>query len=872
MGFLRYVYSERLTHALADTKRPRDSATSRHDTEIVATGGCGMRPDPDDALFEMWARATEPETAPWVIKNLKVPGSLAMRCRYELLADGNAAVHGPEAFLITRTKWDQQTTLVTQGDDAIDRFDLDAAEVAFTRLRASHDGHEFPLALIDGEIGLGQVAHHRERPELAVKHLTTALTFARSAGYLYAQVRASIVLGEMLVASGSAKQAHGHFLDALLIAAERDWRIDEANALIGVGHALERLRLTLSAMQALLDAFEIFESIGAQGGLANAALLLGDVCRREGWSDDAAGWYRQAAAFAHSSRTRVAEANAWDGLGETLLALGDWDEAAKAQRRAYELSAEYPRGRAHSALGLGRVAFARGEIDEARDWFSEALDGYLGIDDLASAANSYESLARVELRTGDVTAALDRRWAAVASIEQIRAAQPLHDHQGEYFRRYRHFYHRAMTFAIEASNLELFVATFEAIAGRRLASLLASTANPEEARLLAGLVQEADSQARLLPLPKESVDNRRQVVQAMGNLAARSALPDLAARALEDVVAATYRPFDRESASEIWDNLGSAPVLAVALLDDSSDLAWMLRGAATEVHVGLHKVDSETASLIKDLARVGLPAMATPDLLGPLGALLPAELVDLIITLDAITIVPAGNLWAVPWLALPISDGSILGELLPITVMPSLTLAATLAAPARKRPIRVGVWRSPSVRAHKIRGFTGVRSVDEVLYSSASEAKRSLLLGDVDLAVIVAHGTPRVGLVHALELDDDTTLVPAELLLASPPAELVLISCWGARVPAQEGDPLSLATLAVLRGTTSAIASTSEIADDGSATLLVNMLLKQSAAHELPIALHLALRRWLSHSEHRQGYLSRWAPLIAIGTLQGGTT
>jgi hypothetical protein len=44
-------------------------------------------------------------------------------------------------------------------------------------------------------------------------------------------------------------------------------------------------------------------------------------------------------------------------------------------------------------------------------------------------------------------------------------------------------------------------------------------------------------------------------------------------------------------------------------------------------------------------------------------------------------------------------------------------------------------------------------------------------------------------------------LTPAEMYASTPPKSLALLACWGARDPGQSsGDPLTLATIALARG------------------------------------------------------------------------
>ena len=100
------------------------------------------------------------------------------------------------------------------------------------------------------------------------------------------------------------------------------------------------------------------------------------------------------------------------------------------------------------------------------------------------------------------------------------------------------------------------------------------------------------------------------------------------------------------------------------------------------------------------------------------------------------------------------------------------------------------------------------------------------MTGDDDLIVVVAHGRPVREFVHYLELNDETSLTPADMLHAAPPPALVLICCWGAHTPTTgSGDPMTIATLALARGSRAVAATTSELMDDPASAAFVNRFL-----------------------------------------------
>jgi hypothetical protein len=61
------------------------------------------------------------------------------------------------------------------------------------------------------------------------------------------------------------------------------------------------------------------------------------------------------------------------------------------------------------------------------------------------------------------------------------------------------------------------------------------------------------------------------------------------------------------------------------------------------------------------------------------------------------------------------------------------------------------------------------------------------------------------------------------------------------------------------------LATTSELADDSVASRFLNGVLHRLPAAAMPDALLQMTRRFLTDPRHRDGYLSRWAPLITVG-------
>jgi hypothetical protein len=252
-----------------------------------------------------------------------------------------------------------------------------------------------------------------------------------------------------------------------------------------------------------------------------------------------------------------------------------------------------------------------------------------------------------------------------------------------------------------------------------------------------------------------------------------------------------------------------------------------------------------------------------------LADLLPADAFEGMTDDAPLLIVPLGRLWALPWPAVS-AGGRFLGERFALAVAPSLTLADHVReSGALPEPRTIGQWRSPQIRYHELVAFTDDTRVTVESFGSAEAALTAVIAGrGHDLIVIAGHGKPVPGIVHFLELAPRVLLTPAALLDAHTPGQLVLAACWGAHAPgAADSDPLTLATIALTRGSRSVLATTSELADDPLASRFLNGVLHRLPASAMPVALREMTRRFLADPRHRDGYLSRWAPLITVGAV-----
>jgi CHAT domain-containing protein len=270
-----------------------------------------------------------------------------------------------------------------------------------------------------------------------------------------------------------------------------------------------------------------------------------------------------------------------------------------------------------------------------------------------------------------------------------------------------------------------------------------------------------------------------------------------------------------------------------------------------------------------------------PNDLDPLRPLLPEQLLDELAASDEparLLLLPAGALWSVPWSALELDDGRLLGEAAQVVTCPSLSLQLRLAERARAeraqaRLSAVAYWRHPEVVHHDLRAalqhLAAPGSLTE--FDRPAEVIDALLSGAVGLFVVVAHGRPLPDGSHYVELAPGEVMTAAELLQegVEPPERLALVACWGSSTGSERlSDPAAVATIALARGAREVLATTYELADSAFATMIVERCLATVTEHGSFAAALQATIASLFRSDPalRSELIGHWAPLQVIGT------
>lgn len=842
-------------------------------------------------LLAAWQSAG-PERRAELLAGLRVPGPIALRGRYWHLLDPQAPA-GPWNPGWPADRWYAALRLEHAADQAASRNDASGAQAAWTELLEMEAPGEPGLLTVHAKLGLGDLAIAADEPQEAVGQYDAALTLADSLGYRFGRLRALVGLGYAGLAFHSAQAGLARFADAITLARSLGDRAYLSNALLGAAECAERLgELDQAAAQAK-EALDGFAAIGATIGAGNAAQRLAAMLHRLGRRDEARHWLEYARDAFTGAANPMGLTNVLSGLGDLLLQEDDFAAAEQAYRQALELAQEtgLRRSRAHALQDLGRLAMCRSDWPAAISEFGRSLAAYREIDDLLGVSNALDKLARVHGRLGQPGQLIQCRMDAIFAIEEYRATHRDERSQREYRDRFAAAYAAALEAASEYGSATSFAVVADCLAGRRLAGLVAAAAQAADSRpgtgpltLLSELLARADQ--RLVghrrsddaeAVPGMAISDRRErVVRWLGAIGIKHGLAPQAQASLDDLLATVYLPPADEGAALLGALPGDCHVLQV-LIDpvDHALVHWLWREPDGTFCVGRDQLPAAAADLIATLGGDGEDriALRLGDL-APLGALLPEGLREALRggADRRLLLIPVGDLWLVPWSAIPVDDQLTLGEAASYVICPSLTIQRQLATrPAAQEsalPRPADLWRSPFVSQHDLAAFLADPAW-QVSVLPSPEAARERLRAGSETMVVTGHGRPVPGLGHYLELGAGDWLLPVDLIGSRPPRRLAMIACWGGAVPGRgASDPLSLATLALSAGSAEILATVGELADSVPASRYVERVLAAMAKGPVPAALHEATSWILRDSGIRSEPVFHWAPLVPIGTFR----
>jgi tetratricopeptide (TPR) repeat protein len=240
--------------------------------------------------------------------------------------------------------------------------------------------------------------------------LTEALAQHTRAHEVYQQLGIPLAMGRtannvgvLQVRLGHYPAAHESLSRALAGARATGNRAGVGVALANLGDVAERRHRFTEAVADYRQAIEVCEEVGYLAGLADARRGLGRALGRLGAHDEGLAWLREALALGRRIGDADVETATLNDLGlvQRLAGRDGSDHHRAARAGATRTGDRYQQARALD--GLAAAARAAGEVEQARQWWREALELFadLGVPE-----------------AGDVRGELSRLGQAVAAATQ----------------------------------------------------------------------------------------------------------------------------------------------------------------------------------------------------------------------------------------------------------------------------------------------------------------------------------------------------------------------------------------------------------------------------------------------------------------------
>jgi tetratricopeptide (TPR) repeat protein len=179
-----------------------------------------------------------------------------------------------------------------------------------------------------------------------------------------------------------------------------------------------------AALESLTEALRLIEELGTQEGIGQ---LLGSAAMSKvelGDFDGARADLEHALLLSEEAGSRSGQAMAYLGLGRLEYRLGRLEEAKELAERAYsmlDLEAERmaPHGQAMLLAQLSRLYSATGDLEDAQRYNRQAIELALSTEDMPLASAVIETAADVDLLAGEAERAA-RTLGLAATLKGMR--------------------------------------------------------------------------------------------------------------------------------------------------------------------------------------------------------------------------------------------------------------------------------------------------------------------------------------------------------------------------------------------------------------------------------------------------------------------
>ncbi len=578
--------------------------------------------------------------------------------------------------------------------------------------------------------GMGGVHSALGRPDSALAYFGQALVIARAVGDRPGEGTTLNNIGLVHRALGRPDSALAYYGQALVIVRAVGDRPGEGTTLNNIGLVHRALGRPDSALAYYGQALVIRRAVGDRAGEGTTLNNIGVVHRALGRPDSALAYLGQALVIRREVGDRRGEGTTLNNIGAVHRALGRPDSALAyyGQALAIQRAMGDRRGAGTTLNNMGGVHSVLGRPDSALAYLGQALVIVREVGDRAGEGTTLNNI-------GEVHRALGRPDSALAYLGQaLVIRREVGDRRGEgtTLTNIGVFYHRAA----DSARLGAAVAYYDSAAAA-LASI-AAHAGTDPNRLtfaaqsvplfnewsLAWLGLEGRAGARAAAFSALAVVERGRA-QALLDLMRTSADTivagkDLAAEGLAVVHTVTQRGVAALS------YLVTADTLIIWLVWPSGELDVTRRAVARDSVNQLVGQWRRALGVDQPAGRSGSRAAATAQRLVAL--LLPSVLTAGSTAFRELVIVPHGPLGLVPFAALPLEHGELLGLQYALRYAPSLAvLAETEARPG----LEAGVDRRTALREALVVGNPKIPAFVQAEPLPEAEREAAWLAGEL---------------------------------------------------------------------------------------------------------------------------------------------
>jgi len=223
---------------------------------------------------------------------------------------------------------------------------------------------------------LGNAKNHLGEYEEARKALSESLELARKIENLRGQAEALAGLASVAYCLEDSAVAEDLFLESIAVFAGLGDELRKAMLLCDLGAVYCSSSGWEKAFAAYNEALELCRRLGEKHGQAEILVMIGELCRRQGFLEESAVHLQAGALVFMALEDWRNTASTLQYLGLTYHDLGDLERAVDSHRRALVLWLEINETEevALVLFALGKLYQALGQLDEAEESFLQSLN------------------------------------------------------------------------------------------------------------------------------------------------------------------------------------------------------------------------------------------------------------------------------------------------------------------------------------------------------------------------------------------------------------------------------------------------------------------------------------------------------------------